>query len=89
MTQAIFYAMVLNDAVKLGVTSDVATGTVASILKSLSWDIFESWLERNKEALRRAQLPRLTDLGDVPEQADDQEEDSGSSDAPPASSDEE
>ena len=56
--------MVLNDAVELGVTSEVVAGAMASVLKSLSWDIFESWLEKNKEALRRVQLPRLTDLGD-------------------------
>ncbi|KAJ8440109.1 LOW QUALITY PROTEIN: hypothetical protein Cgig2_026460 [Carnegiea gigantea] len=39
MTQAIFYAM---NAVELGVTSEVTGGTMASILKSLSWDILES-----------------------------------------------
>jgi len=36
MTQAIFYAMVLNDAVELGLTSRVVAGAMASVLKSLS-----------------------------------------------------
>ncbi|KAJ8426959.1 hypothetical protein Cgig2_027683 [Carnegiea gigantea] len=33
MTQGIFYAMVLNDAVELGVTSEVAAGAMALVLK--------------------------------------------------------
>ena len=39
MTQAIFYAIVLNDAVELEVTSGVVAGALASVLKSLGWGL--------------------------------------------------
>ncbi|KAJ8433471.1 hypothetical protein Cgig2_020643 [Carnegiea gigantea] len=42
MTQAVFYVMVLNDAVELGVTSGVMADAMMLVLKCLNWDIFES-----------------------------------------------
>ncbi|KAJ8433284.1 hypothetical protein Cgig2_014193 [Carnegiea gigantea] len=45
-TPAVFYSMVLNDAVELGVTSRVMADALMSVLKCLNWDFFESWFGR-------------------------------------------
>jgi len=89
MTQAIFYAMVLNDAVELGVSSRVIVNAIKSVLRSLNWAITESWLRRNGERLRKAQIPYLIELVANPVSAGDLKEDSRLSDAPFPSSDEE
>jgi len=81
--------MVLNDAVELGVMSRVTANAMILVLRGLNWPIFESSLGRNEEALRRAQAPRLANLGANPEPTDGPEEHSGSTNAPPPSNDEE
>jgi len=45
--------MMLNDAVELAVANRVVVNSLMPILKGLNWDIIESWLERNEEALPR------------------------------------
>jgi len=89
ITQHVFYAMVVNDAVELGVTSrDVADALVLA-LEGLLWDVSEFWLGMKERTLWSTQLRRLANLEVDPESAGDQEENSESSDAPPPSSDEE
>ncbi|KAJ8434594.1 hypothetical protein Cgig2_025020 [Carnegiea gigantea] len=86
LTQAIFYAMVLNDVVALRVTCVIIADALTSVLECLNLGVFESWLEMNEEALRRAHSQRLAHLGADLKQVGGQEENSGSSDAPPSSS---
>jgi len=62
MTQAIFYAMVLNDAVELGVMSRDAADALTLVLECLNWDVFEFWLGMKEDTLRRAQIQRLANL---------------------------
>jgi len=81
--------MVLNDAMELGVTSRVTADAMILLLRGLNWPIFESWLGRNEEALRRAHAPSLANLGADPKPIDGPKEHSGSTDASPPSNDEE
>ncbi|KAJ8422123.1 LOW QUALITY PROTEIN: hypothetical protein Cgig2_006431 [Carnegiea gigantea] len=63
--------------------------TLTSVLKCLNWGVFEFWLEMKGEVLRKVHIQRLAYPGADPEPVGGQEENSGSSDAPPPSSDEE
>ncbi|KAJ8427687.1 hypothetical protein Cgig2_000408 [Carnegiea gigantea] len=64
--QATFYAMVVNDAVKLSVVSRNIAEDLRSILKGLQWTSFKSRLSVNKRALLEAQLhPRIPPRGDL------------------------
>jgi len=51
LTQAVFYAMVLNDAVVLEVSCVITADTLTPVLEWLNWGVFESLLETKKEAL--------------------------------------
>ena len=42
MIQAIFYAMVLNEAAMLGLSSRIAMDCMMSALRELKWDVIES-----------------------------------------------
>jgi len=87
--QAIFYAMVVNDAVELSVMSRDMAGALKLTLKGLRQTIFESSPRVNKHALLEAQLHRQANPGVEFEPGNDQEESSGWSDALPPSSDDE
>jgi len=83
MIQATFDAMVVNDALELGVMSRDMVEALKLALKGLRWLIFESWLRINKHALLGAQLCRRANHGLGSGLVIDQEEDLGSSDALP------
>ncbi|KAJ8434141.1 hypothetical protein Cgig2_000861 [Carnegiea gigantea] len=89
ITQAIIYAMVLNDVAELGLSSRIAMDYMISVLRELNWAVIESWLWGIEEKLRRAQFPYLVDLIANPTLAGGLEEDSRLSDVPSASSDKE
>ncbi|KAJ8446296.1 hypothetical protein Cgig2_005827 [Carnegiea gigantea] len=63
IVQAIFYAMVVKDAVKLSVVNRDVAGDLRLTLKGLRWTSFESWLSVNKYALLEAQLAPGGNLG--------------------------
>ncbi|KAJ8420400.1 hypothetical protein Cgig2_028072 [Carnegiea gigantea] len=56
MVQAIFYAMLLNDAIELGIVSGFLASDLRSSLEGLRWTSFEAWLSRTSRDLREAQL---------------------------------
>jgi len=78
MTHAIFYAMVVNNARELGLSSRIAMDCMIS---ALNWGVIESWLWGIEKRLRRAQIPRLVDLIANPAPAGGPEEDSRLNDA--------
>ncbi|KAJ8432990.1 hypothetical protein Cgig2_029440 [Carnegiea gigantea] len=65
LTQAVFYAMVLNDAVALGVSCVFVTDILRWVLECLNWGVLESWLKTNGEALHRAHSQRLAHPGPI------------------------
>ncbi|KAJ8437835.1 hypothetical protein Cgig2_000389 [Carnegiea gigantea] len=78
MIQAIFYAMLLNNAVGLGIVSDFIAANLRASLEGLRWT----------RDLLEAQLYQWPPQG-AREPVNVQEESSGSSDPPPPSSDDE
>ncbi|KAJ8428675.1 hypothetical protein Cgig2_006349 [Carnegiea gigantea] len=56
MVQAAFYAMLLNDAIELGVVRDFIADDLKSTLVGLRWTCFEAWMSRTSHKLREAQL---------------------------------
>ena len=54
MVQAIFHAMVINDVVKLRLSSRDAIGCMTLDRRELKWDIIEAWLLPIDERLRDA-----------------------------------
>ncbi|KAJ8452457.1 hypothetical protein Cgig2_000046 [Carnegiea gigantea] len=56
MVQAIFYAMLLNDAIELGVVRSFIANDLKSTLIHLRWTWFEAWMSRTRHELREAQL---------------------------------
>ncbi|KAJ8426452.1 hypothetical protein Cgig2_031101 [Carnegiea gigantea] len=60
MVQATFYAMLLNDAVELGIVSGFLTDDLKSSLEGLRWTSFEAWLSHTSHDLREAQLRQQT-----------------------------
>ncbi|KAJ8425253.1 hypothetical protein Cgig2_015860 [Carnegiea gigantea] len=89
MVQATFYAMLLNDAVGLGIVSGFIAADLRASLEGLRWTSFESWMYVNKHDLLEAQLYQQAPPGVARELVNDQEESSGSNDPPPPSSDDE
>ncbi|KAJ8424397.1 hypothetical protein Cgig2_006319 [Carnegiea gigantea] len=77
MVQTTFYAMLLNEAVELGVVSGPIAVDLKLPLEDLRWSSFESWLGRSSRGLMEAQLRRRTLLDGARELADGQEESSG------------
>jgi len=53
LAHATFYAMVLNDALVLGVECLYMTDVLILVLEWLNWGTFESWLESQREHLLR------------------------------------
>ncbi|KAJ8447058.1 LOW QUALITY PROTEIN: hypothetical protein Cgig2_025435 [Carnegiea gigantea] len=56
MVQAIFYAMLLNEVVELGLVHDFIAEGLKSALVGLRWSSFEAWMSRVDHELREAQL---------------------------------
>ena len=56
MVQAIFYAMVINDAAKLRLIRRETWGSLMLDLRKLRWDIIEAWLLSIKDKLKEAQV---------------------------------
>ena len=56
MVQAIFYAMLLNKAVKMGVVPGFSNEGLKSALVGLRWSTFEVWMSCVDHVLREAQL---------------------------------
>ena len=87
MVQAIFYAMVINDAVELRLMSREIRGSLMLDLQELRWDTIEAWLLSIKERLKEAQVPRLVKMAYNPRPRSTVT--SRPRDAPPLLSDEE
>jgi len=51
LTRAIFYVIVLNDALTLGVACVYMLDALVPVLEWLNWGTFESWLELKSEDL--------------------------------------
>ncbi|KAJ8429245.1 hypothetical protein Cgig2_026281 [Carnegiea gigantea] len=60
MVQAIFYAMVVDDAAKLGLSCMFTMDCIMWAMWQLDWNPVESWLEDVDRRLTRAQPSRLT-----------------------------
>jgi len=86
MTQAIFYAMVVKNALKLGVVSRELAEHLKSSHKGLQWSMCEACLQLDKHALWLAQYHWQANPGARPELVSSKEETSMPSDAPPPSS---
>jgi len=56
MVQTIFYAMLLNNAVEVGIVSGPMAIDPKLTLEGLRWSSFESWLGYNSRSLVEAQL---------------------------------
>ncbi|KAJ8444872.1 hypothetical protein Cgig2_029803 [Carnegiea gigantea] len=54
MAQATFYAMLLNDAIELGLVSGFLTDDLKATLEELRWTSLEAWLSRTRGDLREA-----------------------------------
>ncbi|KAJ8423386.1 hypothetical protein Cgig2_000556 [Carnegiea gigantea] len=89
IVQATFYAMLLNEAVELGVVLGFMAKSLKSFLVGLSWSCFEARMGRTDHELREAQLRQRTATMEVRSPLDGQEESSGSNGSPLPSSDEE
>ena len=61
IVQAIFYAMLLNESIKLGVAHEYTAERMKSSLVGLRWSTFEVWMDCMDCPLRAAQLYRLAD----------------------------
>ncbi|KAJ8431066.1 hypothetical protein Cgig2_017062 [Carnegiea gigantea] len=76
MVQVTFYAMLLNEAVKLGVASGFMAQGLKSALVGLRWLSFEVWMGYVDHKLREAQLRRQAIAVEVRDPLDGQEESS-------------
>ncbi|KAJ8433389.1 hypothetical protein Cgig2_019179 [Carnegiea gigantea] len=61
MVQAIFYAMVINDAAELRLIRRETEESLTLDLQELRWDIIEAWLLSIEEKLKDTQVPRLVE----------------------------
>ncbi|KAJ8419706.1 hypothetical protein Cgig2_012093 [Carnegiea gigantea] len=89
MVQAIFYAMVLNDVVDLGLVSRLSMDCIIWVLQKLDWAPIESSLGDIDYRLRRAQASQLANPHADPAPSGDLVVDSGLSNALLALSDQE
>ncbi|KAJ8452005.1 LOW QUALITY PROTEIN: hypothetical protein Cgig2_016586 [Carnegiea gigantea] len=65
IVQATFYAMLLNEAVELGVAHDFMAESMKSSLIGLRWSSFEVWMDCVDHALRGTQLHQPADEVEV------------------------
>ena len=56
MVQAIFHAMVINDAAKLRLIRRETEKSLMLDLRKLKWDVIEAWLLSIKDKLKDAQV---------------------------------
>jgi len=89
MVQAIFYTMLLNDAVELGVVSGFVADNLKSTLSGLRWTCIEAMMSCTSRELREAQLRQRFVTMEAHRSSNGQEESSGSTSPPHPSSDEE
>ncbi|KAJ8432241.1 hypothetical protein Cgig2_007642 [Carnegiea gigantea] len=89
MVQAMFYAMLLNEAIELGVVRYFMAEGLKSALVDLRWSSFEVWMSRIDDEVKEAQLWQQAFAMEIRGSLDGQEEGSGSHVPPPPSSDEE
>jgi len=54
LTQAVFYTMMLNNAMALGFLCAIIADALTPVLECLNWGTFKSWLKTQREALLRA-----------------------------------
>ena len=87
--QAMFYAMLLNEMLELGVTHEYAAENMRSLLVGLRWSDFEVWMRIMDLVIRGAQLHRQPDEVEVRGACDGRGEDAGAADPRASSSDEE
>ncbi|KAJ8442957.1 hypothetical protein Cgig2_019530 [Carnegiea gigantea] len=80
MVQATFYAMLLNEAIELGVMRGFMADCLKSLLVGLRWTCFEVWMSCTDHELRGAQLRQRIITVEVRGPLDAQEESSGSND---------
>jgi len=78
MVQTTFYAMLLSNAVKLGIVSGFLADDLKLGLEWLRWTSFEAWLSRTRGDLWEAQLRQRTLPLETCGSVDGQEENSGS-----------
>ncbi|KAJ8420761.1 hypothetical protein Cgig2_030937 [Carnegiea gigantea] len=83
MVQATFHAMLLNDAVELGVVRGFIADDLKSTLVGLRWTCFEAWMSRTSHELREPQLRQRTVVVEARGRSDSWEESSGSTGPPP------
>jgi len=57
LVEATFYAVVVNDALELGMLSRGLAPIMKSVLTGLPWFIFEGWLQQNRDSILRACQP--------------------------------
>ncbi|KAJ8423646.1 hypothetical protein Cgig2_006677 [Carnegiea gigantea] len=65
IVQVTFYAMLLNEAVELGVTHDFTVESMKSSLVGLRWSTFDVWMGCVNHVLRAARLQRPADEVEV------------------------
>ncbi|KAJ8429877.1 hypothetical protein Cgig2_006777 [Carnegiea gigantea] len=61
IVQATIYAMLLNNAVGLGIVSGFIVVDLKASLEGLQWSSFESWMHRAEHGLLEAQLHQQSD----------------------------
>jgi len=89
IVQVMFYAMLLNKTLELGVAHEYTAKSMKSSLVGLRWSTFEVSMHIMDEVIRGAQLYRSPDEVDVQGARDGQGEGSRSADPPAPSTDEE
>jgi len=87
MVQAVFCAMVVNKAFKLGVLSRDLVEHLKSSVEGLQWYMCEAWLQLDKHTFLCVQYHTHVNPRAGPKPTNDQAENSGLSDAPPLSGD--
>ena len=83
IVQETFYAILLNEAVDLGVVHAFMAVGLKSAPVGLRWSSFEVWISRVDHKLREAQLRQWAIAVEVRGPSDGQEETSGSNGRPP------
>ena len=86
IVQAIFYAMLLNDVIELGVVHGFIANDLKSILIGLRWTFFEAWMSCTSHELMEAQLRQRPIAMEARGSLDGRDERSGSIGPPHPSS---
>ena len=83
MVQEKFYAMLLNDAIELGIVCHFLADDLKSTLVGLKWTCCEDWLNCTSRNLREAQLWQRILTAETHGLTDNEEESLGSTDPRP------